>query len=539
MPILKIAAMAMLVVTAQRKSRWRQAERASLYRLIETVGHWSMLDVFVVVLLVGMVRFGAFASIDPGAGLLAFGAVVVMTMLASSSFDPRLIWPESIPMSDHETAPSPDLPQPTVVRVKRTRLSLVWLVPIVALVIGAVLVARTLMQAGPRSRSPSAMPRSGVRQDRGARYKEVVIGKVTRVGLSPDRERVLVSVKLDKAVANLAVTDTRFWVVRPRIGLAGVSGLGTLFSEPTSASTPGSSTSRSPHFTGLESPPFLLRGEPGRTFELTARDLGSLDIGSPVYYRRTPVGRVAGYSLDPARDTLAVQIVIDPPNDRLVTPQTRFFTASGIDLSSRPTDSRWTPSPWSRCSSVAWPSSILRMRRRRQRRPRRIPVRSVPEPQDRARASRRAPLRVRMVFDRRSAGSRPGPPGGHARRGCRCGAQRRAARPGQAAASAWRCSPTSIRCAWATCAASSKPPPGAPGSVDAQFVKRGIDTGLRAQVRTGNLLTGQLCRARLRPQWRRKCQRRRSRRPARDPDRPRDARRPAAATCRHRRAWAR
>lgn len=94
-PILKIAALALLVVTAQRRSRWRQAERAALYRLLETVGHWSMLDVFVVVLLVGMVRFGAFASVDPAAGLLAFGAVVVLTMLASASFDPRLIWPEA------------------------------------------------------------------------------------------------------------------------------------------------------------------------------------------------------------------------------------------------------------------------------------------------------------------------------------------------------------------------------------------------------------------------------------------------------------
>ncbi len=93
-PILKIAALTLLVVTSGRRSRWRQPERASLYRLIETVGHWSMLDVFVVVLLVGMVRFGAFASVDPAAGLLAFGAVVVLTMLASASFDPRLIWPE-------------------------------------------------------------------------------------------------------------------------------------------------------------------------------------------------------------------------------------------------------------------------------------------------------------------------------------------------------------------------------------------------------------------------------------------------------------
>jgi len=93
-PILKIAALTLLVLTAHRRSRWRQLQRASLYRLIETVGHWSMLDVFVVVLLVGMVHFGAFASIEPAAGLLAFGAVVVLTMLASASFDPRLIWPE-------------------------------------------------------------------------------------------------------------------------------------------------------------------------------------------------------------------------------------------------------------------------------------------------------------------------------------------------------------------------------------------------------------------------------------------------------------
>jgi paraquat-inducible protein A len=99
-PIMKIAALALLVITARRRSRWRQAERASLYRIVETVGHWSMLDVFVVVLLVGMVRFGAFASIDPAAGLLAFGAVVVLTMLASASFDPRLIWPDKDAASD-------------------------------------------------------------------------------------------------------------------------------------------------------------------------------------------------------------------------------------------------------------------------------------------------------------------------------------------------------------------------------------------------------------------------------------------------------
>ncbi len=92
-PILKIAALTLLVATAHFRSRWRQVERTRLYRLLETVGHWSMLDVFVVVILVGMVRFGAFASVRPEPGLLAFGGVVIATMLASASFDPRLIWP--------------------------------------------------------------------------------------------------------------------------------------------------------------------------------------------------------------------------------------------------------------------------------------------------------------------------------------------------------------------------------------------------------------------------------------------------------------
>ncbi len=91
-PILKIVALALLALSAQRRSVWRQLERARLHRMVEAVGHWSMLDIYVVVLLVGMLRFGALASVRPEPGLLAFGAVVVFTIIASSVFDPRLIW---------------------------------------------------------------------------------------------------------------------------------------------------------------------------------------------------------------------------------------------------------------------------------------------------------------------------------------------------------------------------------------------------------------------------------------------------------------
>ncbi len=102
-PMLKIGALFLLAVTAQRRSRWKQLERAQVYRMIEAVGHWTMLDVYVVVLLVGTLSFGALGSVQPGPGLLSFGAVVVLTMLAAGSFDPRLIWPE-----ETETPPSDD-----------------------------------------------------------------------------------------------------------------------------------------------------------------------------------------------------------------------------------------------------------------------------------------------------------------------------------------------------------------------------------------------------------------------------------------------
>ncbi len=93
-PLLKIGALALLAWSVQYAPRWRRAERARLYRTVETVGHWSMLDVYVVVLLAGVVHFGRLASVQPEPGLLAFGAVVILTMLAARSFDPRLIWQE-------------------------------------------------------------------------------------------------------------------------------------------------------------------------------------------------------------------------------------------------------------------------------------------------------------------------------------------------------------------------------------------------------------------------------------------------------------
>ena len=91
-PGLKMIALAILLLSVQRRSRWQQEQRARLYRLVEFVGRWSMLDIYVVAVIVALVQLKALASIQPGAGAAAFGAVVVLTMFSAMAFDPRLIW---------------------------------------------------------------------------------------------------------------------------------------------------------------------------------------------------------------------------------------------------------------------------------------------------------------------------------------------------------------------------------------------------------------------------------------------------------------
>jgi len=91
-PVLKLASLMLLLATTQGRSRWRLRERTLLYRVVESIGRWSMIDIFMLSILVALVRLGSIASIEPGAGALCFAAVVVITMLAAMAFDPRLIW---------------------------------------------------------------------------------------------------------------------------------------------------------------------------------------------------------------------------------------------------------------------------------------------------------------------------------------------------------------------------------------------------------------------------------------------------------------
>src|SRR5574337_214232 len=235
-------------------------------------------------------------------------------------------------MTDGDYDAAPALPEPVLSHRERLRFSMVWIVPLVALVVGAVLVVRSFLQQGPEI-TISFRNAEGLEAGRTeVRYKEVVVGRVLRVSLGPDRQKVLVRVRLERSAAGLAVEDTKFWVVRPRIGTAGVSGLGTLLSGSYIGTDAGVSSERTADFTGLDAPPSVLRGEPGRSFLLRADNLGSLDFGSPVYFKRLRVGRGVGYALDRDGRALSVQIFIESPNESLVTTDSRFWNVSGIEL---------------------------------------------------------------------------------------------------------------------------------------------------------------------------------------------------------------
>ncbi|HEY4146986.1 intermembrane transport protein PqiB [Pinirhizobacter sp.] len=225
-----------------------------------------------------------------------------------------------------------DLPEP-VVHKRRVGISLIWLVPLVAAIVGASLLVHGWLGQGP-SIIVTFQTAEGLEANKTqVKYKNVVIGKVTQIALNHDRSRVRVKIDLEKNAESFATKDTRFWVVRPRVGIGGVSGVDTLFSGAFIGADTGDSADEQDEFKGLETPPPVLHGQPGKRFTLHSGDLGSLDIGSPVYFRRVQVGHVVSHALDESGKGVSLQVFIDAPNDRYVSKSSRFWNASGVDVS--------------------------------------------------------------------------------------------------------------------------------------------------------------------------------------------------------------
>ena len=225
-----------------------------------------------------------------------------------------------------------ELPAPNVHHHKRGRPSAIWIVPIIAVLAGAALAIRTYLHEGPtihiafESAEGLEVGKSDVR------YKNVPVGKITDIDISNDLEEIVATVELNRGAAKLAVEDTRFWVERPRVGVGGVSGLGTLLSGAFIGVDVGTSKKSADHFIGLEKPPGITRDQKGSRFRLIAQDGGSLAAKSPVYMRREQVGSISDIALAADGHSVEIELFIDSPYDHVVTDQSVFWNASGMDV---------------------------------------------------------------------------------------------------------------------------------------------------------------------------------------------------------------
>jgi paraquat-inducible protein B len=234
-------------------------------------------------------------------------------------------------MSAAPTPPSgEELPTPAV-QNRRWIPRLVWVVPIAAAVIGISLLIRNWENAGPQI-TISFLSGEGVQVGKTlVKYRDVTVGQVSSVVLSADHQTVVVTANLSKDAAGLLKEDTQFWIVRPRFGVGSVSGLDTLLSGVYIGMKTGTAARREHEFVGLENPPALAHGPHGRELQLHAARVGSLSIGSPVYFRQFQVGRVIDENLLPDGST-RVTAFVEAPYDGFVKPVTRFWNASGIDV---------------------------------------------------------------------------------------------------------------------------------------------------------------------------------------------------------------
>ena len=228
---------------------------------------------------------------------------------------------------------------PTAQITPKSRFSLVWLIPLLAALIAGWLVYKYYSERGSIITITFDNAAGIEAKKTPVRYKDVDVGKVKKVNLSDDLKKVTVTAEIFPEMASHLGKETRFWIEKPRVTLKGVSGLDTLLSGVHISLDPGEVKGGGilEHYEGLASPPIFTSGEEGTLLTLNTHSLGSLVVGSPVYFHKINVGEVTGFKLNEATSasggqTVDVSIYIRSPYDKNIKTNTRFWNASGIDV---------------------------------------------------------------------------------------------------------------------------------------------------------------------------------------------------------------
>jgi paraquat-inducible protein B len=221
----------------------------------------------------------------------------------------------------------------TVGAHRRRRLSMIWIIPLVTVVLGGFLAWHAISQRGPTI-TITFQTAEGLQAGQShVKHKDVDMGTVSTIALSPDLSRVVVTVEMNATAAPLLTTNAQFWVVKPRFFAGSISGLDTLLSGSyieLSPSAPGGDSQRS--FVGLEDPPVLQSDTPGTNFLLRAPRIGSITLGSPVFFRDLAVGEVLGWDIGDMAENVTIHAFVRQPFDRYVHDNSRFWNASGLSI---------------------------------------------------------------------------------------------------------------------------------------------------------------------------------------------------------------
>ncbi len=228
----------------------------------------------------------------------------------------------------------PDVPETIpAVEVREERWpSPVWLIPLTALLIGLWLLFQNWYQKGPVITVQFSSAEGIESGKTEVRYKAASVGKVKRLRLSDDLKYIEADIELSREMGKHLGNDARFWIVSPRIGRSGISGLTTFFSGTYVAMDPGSNTDSQDFYQGEDRPPVIAPSENGRRFFLLAESLGSMDVGAPIFYKQLQVGEVIDYKLLANKNLVRLEIFIRDPYFEFVHKNSRFWNASGAEF---------------------------------------------------------------------------------------------------------------------------------------------------------------------------------------------------------------
>ena len=211
-------------------------------------------------------------------------------------------------------------------------LSVVWLVPLVAMIIALWLAYQAWKDSGPVIEIVLDKAEGIAVGKTLIKYRDVEVGEIIDIGLSENLDKVRVRAEMDPEIKSVISESSRFWVVSPRISLSGVSGLNTLLSGVYIEMDPGASGRYQDSFEGLSEPPAFRSYDEGTSYKLISESLGSIDIGSPIYHRQIPVGEVTSYRLSTVSARVEISAFIKAPYDQMVRQHTNFWNVSGFGL---------------------------------------------------------------------------------------------------------------------------------------------------------------------------------------------------------------